>query len=108
MRQRSAAHHAFSTAKEFALGSSFSKKSPSTNSIRRDGHEWGKKEAELAIISLGGGLNRLAAIEWINSSIIKRTKFLRASGLSSSEIRTWRLACRTMFLLNINYALKSQ
>lgn len=80
------------------------RKSPITW-IRRDGHEWGKKEAQIAIHTLGGSFTRNAAMEWINHAIDKRTDYLRASGVSPSDIKLWASACRIMFMLKINYAM---
>jgi hypothetical protein len=77
----------------------------SINLIRRDGHEWGKKEAQIAIHTLGDSINREAAIGWINRAIENRADYLRASGLSPSEIKTWDAACRITFMLNIHYVL---
>ena len=77
----------------------------SLSSIRRDGHEWGKKEAQIAIHNLGDSITRDAAIAWMNRAIEKRADYLRASGFSLSDIRTWDLACRITFMLNINYVM---
>ena len=73
------------------------------SSIRRDGHEWGKKEAQIAIHHLGDSITPEAAIAWINRAIEERADYLRASGFSPHDIRTWHLACRVTFILNINY-----
>ena len=77
----------------------------SISSIRRDGHEWGKKEAQLAIHNLGNSITRDAAIAWINRAIEKRADYLRASGLSPSDLKAWDVACRVTFMLNVNYVM---